>query len=209
MHAILLPRARDIRHASGSVLGHNAVDAQQVRTNGPKNRSNFKCGVEFSALRSPSVLAKSAEMRRIRIPEKTIAYEDRTKSAQSGGLERNGLTERISGSDQTTAVRRFGREGPRILRISARPDGAREALQKTDWRRERDSNPRYGFPQTRFPSVRLQPLGHPSAGARRTQGKRRVSALSRPAGQGAHYSQGRLSRKRQPPKSTRTPQDCI
>src|SRR5262249_15849412 len=29
------------------------------------------------------------------------------------------------------------------------------------WRREWDSNPRYGFPYTRFPSVRLQPLGHP------------------------------------------------
>src|SRR6185369_158035 len=31
-----------------------------------------------------------------------------------------------------------------------------------DWRREWDSNPRYGCPYTRFPSVRLQPLGHPS-----------------------------------------------
>ena len=31
------------------------------------------------------------------------------------------------------------------------------------WRRERDSNPRYGFPYTHFPGVRLQPLGHPSA----------------------------------------------
>src|ERR1700704_6140052 len=30
------------------------------------------------------------------------------------------------------------------------------------WRRERDSNPRYGFPYTRSPGVRLQPLGHPS-----------------------------------------------
>jgi integrase len=30
------------------------------------------------------------------------------------------------------------------------------------WRREWDSNPRYGCPYTRFPSVRLQPLGHPS-----------------------------------------------
>src|SRR6516225_4488592 len=29
-------------------------------------------------------------------------------------------------------------------------------------RREWDSNPRYGFPHTRFPSVRLKPLGHPS-----------------------------------------------
>ncbi len=28
------------------------------------------------------------------------------------------------------------------------------------WRRERDSNPRYGFPYTRVPGVRLQPLGH-------------------------------------------------
>src|SRR5919201_3258360 len=34
------------------------------------------------------------------------------------------------------------------------------------WRREWDSNPRYGFPYTRFPSVRLQPLGHPSRDAR-------------------------------------------
>src|SRR5262249_36506070 len=32
------------------------------------------------------------------------------------------------------------------------------------WRREWDSNPRYGFPYTRFPSVRLKPLGHPSTG---------------------------------------------
>src|ERR1051326_4729131 len=31
------------------------------------------------------------------------------------------------------------------------------------WRRERDSNPRYGFPYTRSPGVRLQPLGHPSS----------------------------------------------
>src|SRR5690606_39596725 len=31
---------------------------------------------------------------------------------------------------------------------------------KAKWRRERDSNPRYGFPYTRVPGVRLQPLGH-------------------------------------------------
>ena len=28
------------------------------------------------------------------------------------------------------------------------------------WRRGWDSNPRLGFPNTRFPSVLLQPLGH-------------------------------------------------
>lgn len=36
----------------------------------------------------------------------------------------------------------------------------KSSLQKI-WRRERDSNPRYGFrPYTRFPVVLLQPLGH-------------------------------------------------
>lgn len=40
----------------------------------------------------------------------------------------------------------------RIRSESTRPLGS--------WRREWDSNPRYGFPHTRFPSVRLKPLGH-------------------------------------------------
>ena len=31
------------------------------------------------------------------------------------------------------------------------------------WRREWDSNPRYAFTYTRFPSVRLKPLGHLSS----------------------------------------------
>lgn len=41
-------------------------------------------------------------------------------------------------------------------------DHAPGALQGSigKWRRERDSNPRYGFPYTRVPGVRLQPLGH-------------------------------------------------
>ena len=33
-------------------------------------------------------------------------------------------------------------------------------LPDNKWRRERDSNPRYSFPYTRFPGVLLQPLGH-------------------------------------------------
>lgn len=37
------------------------------------------------------------------------------------------------------------------------------------WRRERDSNPRYSFPYTRFPGVRLRPLGHPSGAAQATR----------------------------------------
>ncbi len=38
-----------------------------------------------------------------------------------------------------------------------------EARLGAGWRREWDSNPRYAFTHTRFPSVRLKPLGHPSA----------------------------------------------
>src|SRR5579864_4888616 len=33
-----------------------------------------------------------------------------------------------------------------------------------DWRRERDSNPRYGFPYSGFQDRLFQPLTHPSAG---------------------------------------------
>ena len=36
----------------------------------------------------------------------------------------------------------------------------RERNAKTDWRRGWDSNPRLSFPNTRFPSVLLKPLGH-------------------------------------------------
>jgi hypothetical protein len=49
-----------------------------------------------------------------------------------------------------------------------------------NWRRERDSNPRYGFPYTHFPGVRLQPLGHPSGNSLARTGPA-ASAL-RPAG---------------------------
>src|SRR5262249_45063944 len=47
------------------------------------------------------------------------------------------------------------------------------------WRRERDSNPRYGFPYTHFPGVRLQPLGHPSCDCALSTVRRRI--LARPA----------------------------
>ena len=43
---------------------------------------------------------------------------------------------------------------------SQSPIGVPASRAEFRWRRERDSNPRYGFPYTRFPSVRLQPLGH-------------------------------------------------
>jgi hypothetical protein len=54
------------------------------------------------------------------------------------------------------------RKGPGIPDQFALPPRAKSALDQSlkDWRRGWDSNPRYGFPYTRFPSVRLKPLGH-------------------------------------------------
>jgi hypothetical protein len=63
------------------------------------------------------------------------------------------------------------------------------------WRRERDSNPRYGFPYTHFPGVRLQPLGHPSGAA---CGRGAAGQPDRAVGTGAvaaQYSRDRHKRK--------------
>src|SRR5437764_14555226 len=56
------------------------------------------------------------------------------------------------------------RESALNSKMKLRTNGLIEEY-KTRWRREWDSNPRYGFPYTRFPSERLQPLGHPSIAA--------------------------------------------
>ena len=47
------------------------------------------------------------------------------------------------------------------------------------WRREWDSNPRYGFPHTRFPSVRLKPLGHLSEGPSLEGARRLLQEMAR------------------------------
>jgi hypothetical protein len=41
---------------------------------------------------------------------------------------------------------------------------------KTCWRRERDSNPRYGFPYSGFQDRLFQPLTHPSGTSKRNTG---------------------------------------
>jgi hypothetical protein len=46
------------------------------------------------------------------------------------------------------------------------------------WRRERDSNPRYAFTHTRFPSVRLKPLGHLSKATPGAPGGRSIPPLT-------------------------------
>src|SRR5262249_10822067 len=69
-------------------------------------------------------------------------------------------TQRKSGADALRTDHRFGGEMGRGMQLSETI--AHERLQVVDfkWRRDRDSNPGGSFPPTRFPSVRLQPLGH-------------------------------------------------
>jgi hypothetical protein len=57
---------------------------------------------------------------------------------------------------------RSGRQGPTLGRVQA-PTLSTNVGIALNWRRERDSNPRYGFPYSGFQDRRLQPLGHLSA----------------------------------------------
>src|SRR5207302_5078475 len=87
---------------------------------------------------------------------------------EGGGYRRDhlrALAQRVEVADKE--VRIMGSKGD-LLRTLAAASGAKPATPGVrssvlKWRREWDSNPRYGFPYTRFPSERLQPLGHPSA----------------------------------------------
>jgi hypothetical protein len=63
-----------------------------------------------SCSRYPAVILQSAEVGVTKRDSKSVAYENRTKSAKCGGLETNGPRERISGPDGLNAVRRFSRE---------------------------------------------------------------------------------------------------
>ena len=60
--------------------------------------------------RYPAISVQSAEVGVAKSDSKSDAYEFRTKSAQSGGLETNGPRETISGLGRRVAVRRFARE---------------------------------------------------------------------------------------------------
>ena len=62
------------------------------------------------ALGAASHLSKSAEVRITKNDSISTAYEFCTKSVQSGGLEKNGWREGISGLGRCVAVRRFARE---------------------------------------------------------------------------------------------------
>lgn len=100
-----------------------------------------------------AVLHKFAATARKRIP------------IEGGGYRRDhlrALAQRVEVADHEVGI--MGSKND-LLRTLAAISGVKSATggvrsSVLDWRREWDSNPRYGFPHTRFPSVRLKPLGH-------------------------------------------------
>jgi hypothetical protein len=84
---------------------------------------------------TPNDLSKSAEVRLSKSAFVPATYKNRTKSAESRGLEKDDRRERIFELGRLRAVQRFAREGPCLLGIFP------------PWRAgrgERDSNSRYG-----------------------------------------------------------------
>jgi DNA-binding transcriptional LysR family regulator len=94
------------------------------------------------------------------------------RAANILGMKQATLSRKLTALESRVGVRLFDRStrgavptvsGAGFLnqarRIVSDLQGRRELVNGI-WRREWDSNPRYGFPHTRFPSVRLKPLGH-------------------------------------------------
>ncbi|GGC80983.1 hypothetical protein GCM10010994_43750 [Chelatococcus reniformis] len=117
---------------------------------------------------------------------------------ESGGYRRDhlrALAQRVEVAEGE--VRIMGSKS-RLLQTLVAGSGVNSVpTQGLKWRREGDSNPRYGFPYTHFPGVRLQPLGHPSARAR----QRRTQTLRRDARPKARCAPSTT----RPPLRTRTP----
>jgi hypothetical protein len=122
-------------------------------TNSPLRtvRNKNRCAIIPPALvlrcsRYPAISLQSAEVDVAKSDSKSVAYEFRTKSAQSGGLENNGRREGILGLGRCVAVRSFGREGPCLLVISGGSQAGGECWSWKDWRWEGDSVGRLGCP---------------------------------------------------------------
>lgn len=101
---------------------------------------------------TPQMLRRFAETARQRI------------RLEGGGYRRDhlrALAQRIEVADGE--VRIMGSKSRLLQTLTAKNGVNSVPTQGLKWRRGRDSNPRYGFPHTHFPGVRLQPLGHPSA----------------------------------------------
>src|SRR5208282_2291826 len=75
-----------------------------------KSLVQSRSALSLYRFRYPAISLQSAEVTVWKGHSKSIAYEFRTRSVQSGGLETNRPRERISGLGGCAAVRRFSRE---------------------------------------------------------------------------------------------------
>ena len=103
---------------------------------------------------TPQMLSKFARTARQRI------------RLEGGGYRRDhlrALAQRVEVAEGE--VRIMGSKSRLLQTLVANGGAVGVPTQGLKWRREWDSNPRYAFTYTRFPSVRLKPLGHPSATA--------------------------------------------
>ncbi len=111
------------------------------------------------------LLTLCTKLQKYRAPEKAGPTENRTRPSTIREVQRT--------------PPKCRRDKPKLAGSSAAENGGSSG----QWRREWDSNPRYGFPYTRFPSERLQPLGHPSAGRGRQYSRgRQADNPQTPAG---------------------------
>jgi hypothetical protein len=99
--------------------------------------------LDFGCSRCPEISCESAEICVTKSDSKSASYEFRTESAQSGALEKNRSRDRISGHGRGGAVRRFARERPCLLGISARSQVGGECCARIDWRRETNCIPTF------------------------------------------------------------------
>jgi hypothetical protein len=117
----------------------------------------------FSRLARPSErLSKSGAWHRVRSTVLLWFSENRTIARKYRGLEKKSPWRMFSACPVDMEVQRSMRQIAPNNAFCLGFKGAGERFWKRRWRREWDSNPRYGLPYTRFPSERLQPLGHPS-----------------------------------------------
>ena len=106
---------------------------------------------------TPQMLRRFAETARQRI------------RLEGGGYRRDHLrafAQRVEVADGE--VRIMGSKSRLLQTLTAKNSVNSVPTQGLKWRRGWDSNPRYACTHTRFPSVRLKPLGHLSRGMRET-----------------------------------------
>jgi site-specific DNA recombinase len=118
------------------------------------------------ASRIEAMLASSAHQGLTGIAVREMATEARSRMRLGkGGYRREhvrAFAQRVEVADD--AVRIMGSKNTLLRTLVAAKGGKSAGIGVPGfipkWRRERDSNPRYGCPYTRVPGVRLQPLGH-------------------------------------------------